>query len=63
MKVYVHNQGIVLAGKAWEINAKLKESKQHFEYVEDWVKTIHSRPTLRLVHNAPTTVQKKAGSS
>ncbi|MEH7441780.1 Z-ring formation inhibitor MciZ [Bacillus sp. JJ1122] len=40
MKIYVHDHGITLAGKAWEIKRKLKEySKQH-TLVKDWVNTV-----------------------
>ncbi|WP_210365634.1 Z-ring formation inhibitor MciZ [Bacillus sp. REN3] len=38
MKIYIHEKGVVLAGKAWEIKQKLKEyGKQHC-YVKDWIK-------------------------
>jgi hypothetical protein len=63
MKIYIHENGIVLAGKAWEVRAKLKESMIRYKYVEDWVNTIHSPAMLKLVSKEATTDQKKAGSS
>lgn len=40
MNIYVHEKGIVLTGKAWEIRQKLKEYSDHFQYVTDWVEFI-----------------------
>lgn len=40
MNIYVHEKGIILTGKAWEIREKLKEYANHFEYVTDWVGSI-----------------------
>ena len=38
MKIYVHDKGVILSGKAWEIRQKLKEyGKSHFQFVSDWV--------------------------
>ena len=34
MNIYVHEKGIILTGKAWEIREKLKEYANHFEYVK-----------------------------
>lgn len=64
MKIYVHGKGVILAGKAWEIKAKLKQARQSFELVEDWVDTVHRQPDV----NSPTriasaTAQKNNGSS
>jgi len=42
MKIYVHEKGIMLSGKAWEIKQKLKEYGNHYSLVKDWVETIHS---------------------
>jgi hypothetical protein len=38
MKVTVHPKGFILSGKAWEIKAKLREYRDEFEYVQDWIK-------------------------
>lgn len=41
MKVYVHGQGVTIAGKAWEIKAILKEYGKQHVLVKDWLKTVH----------------------
>jgi hypothetical protein len=33
MKLYVHEHGIVLVGKAWEIREKLKEYREQYYYL------------------------------
>jgi hypothetical protein len=40
MKIYVHDRGITLAGKAWEIKQKLKEYSRQHTLVKDWVSTV-----------------------
>ncbi|WP_108670924.1 Z-ring formation inhibitor MciZ [Peribacillus acanthi] len=40
MKIYVHEKGVTLTGKAWEIKRKLKEYGQHYEFVQQWVNGI-----------------------
>jgi len=37
MKVYVHEKGIILAGKAWEVLQKLKEYNKDYHFVSEWV--------------------------
>ncbi len=37
MNIYVHEKGILLTGKAWEVRQKLKEYGKCYEYVSDWV--------------------------
>ncbi|PLR86064.1 Z-ring formation inhibitor MciZ [Bacillus canaveralius] len=37
MKLYVHEKGIVLVGKAWEIKRKLHEYGKQFTLLEEWV--------------------------
>ncbi|WP_084138565.1 Z-ring formation inhibitor MciZ [Halalkalibacter okhensis] len=62
MKVYIHNKGVIMAGKAWEIQAKLKQMQNSFDTLEQWIDTVHSsnsKPTL----SASATAQKKTGSS
>lgn len=41
MKIYVHDNGITLAGKAWEIKQKLKEYGKEHEFVKDWIRTVN----------------------
>lgn len=41
MKIYVHGQGITLAGKAWEIKTILKEYGKKHELVKDWVEAVN----------------------
>ena len=40
MKVYIHEQGITLVGKAWEILEKLKDYNKDYMLVRDWVQDI-----------------------
>jgi hypothetical protein len=40
MKVYVHEKGIILVGKGWEILQKLKEYKKEYSTVSEWVENI-----------------------
>jgi hypothetical protein len=40
MKVYVHEKGIILVGKGWEIVQKLKEYNKEYLTVSDWVKNV-----------------------
>jgi hypothetical protein len=37
MKVYVHEKGIILVGKGWEILQKLKEYNKDYSLVSDWI--------------------------
>ncbi len=37
MKIYVHDKGFVLVGKAWEIKQKLAEYRRRYELLQDWV--------------------------
>lgn len=39
MKVYVHNRGIILAGKAWEVREKLKQYSRQYVLVKDWIES------------------------
>jgi hypothetical protein len=41
MKIYVHGQGITLAGKAWEIKAILKQYGKKHELLKDWIETVN----------------------
>lgn len=43
MKLYVHEKGITMAGKAWEIREKLKEYNQHYYYLQEWIQNIHKK--------------------
>jgi len=40
MKVYVHEKGVILAGKSWEILQKLKEYQKEYETVSNWINDI-----------------------
>lgn len=40
MKIVVHENGIILSGKAWEIKQKLKEYTQNYCLVKDWVENV-----------------------
>lgn len=41
MKIYVHDNGVTLVGKAWEIKRKLREYRQEHILVKDWIKTVN----------------------
>ncbi|WP_423407296.1 Z-ring formation inhibitor MciZ [Heyndrickxia sp. MSNUG] len=41
MKIYIHNHGVTLTGKAWEIKRKLKEYSVQHKLVKDWVNTVN----------------------
>jgi hypothetical protein len=43
MKVLVHEKGVILVGKAWEIKQKLIEYQKQFETVKAWVHSIEHR--------------------
>ena len=45
MNIYVHEKGIILTGKAWEVVHKLKEYANHYPYVTDWVESIPKNPS------------------
>ena len=40
MKLVVHEKGIILVGKGWEILQKLKQYNKDYVYVSDWVQNI-----------------------
>lgn len=37
MKIYVVERGIILSGKAWEVRQKLKEYRDQFTFLKDWI--------------------------
>lgn len=41
MKLYVHEKGIILVGKAWEIREKLKEYQQYYDELQEWIQSVH----------------------
>ncbi|MDR6998628.1 Z-ring formation inhibitor MciZ [Neobacillus niacini] len=43
MKVYVHEKGVILVGKGWEVLQKLKEYNKEFVYVVDWMKVVSQK--------------------
>lgn len=44
MKIYVHDKGVMLSGKAWEIRQKLKEYGKDYRLVSDWVENNKQKP-------------------
>ncbi|WML40443.1 Z-ring formation inhibitor MciZ [Neobacillus sp. OS1-2] len=40
MKVIVHEKGITLVGKGWEILQKLKEYNKEYASVSDWIQHV-----------------------
>ncbi|MFD0827698.1 Z-ring formation inhibitor MciZ [Neobacillus sp. M.A.Huq-85] len=43
MKVYVHEKGVILVGKGWEVLQKLKVYNKEFVNVSDWVKDVSQK--------------------
>ena len=37
MKIYLHEQGIIMTGKAWEIQHKLAEYRKQYKLVSQWI--------------------------
>ncbi|MGM0899973.1 Z-ring formation inhibitor MciZ [Mesobacillus maritimus] len=40
MKVYVYENGFMMAGKAWEIKQKLKDYGKEYVLVKDWIESV-----------------------
>lgn len=40
MKVYVHERGIILVGKGWEVVQKLKEYNKEYLTVAEWIEKV-----------------------
>lgn len=40
MKLCVHEKGIILVGKGWEIVQKLKEYNKNYESLLDWIQDV-----------------------
>ncbi|WP_268870722.1 Z-ring formation inhibitor MciZ [Alkalihalobacillus hemicellulosilyticus] len=58
--MYIHNKGLTITGKVWEVRAKLKQLQHSFETVEHYINSRYdSKPNLK----ASATAQKKWGSS
>ncbi|MDR7075201.1 hypothetical protein J2Y03_000189 [Neobacillus niacini] len=43
MKVYVHDKGIILVGKGWEIIQKIKEYNKEFSTVSEWIENVAAK--------------------
>ena len=37
MKAYVHEKGVILTGKAWEIRYLIRKYQKEYTYVKEWV--------------------------
>ncbi|WP_141433407.1 Z-ring formation inhibitor MciZ [Bacillus sp. 03113] len=46
MKIYVNQNGIILAGKAWEIRHQLKVYSQKHRFLKDWINTVNQNNKL-----------------
>ena len=44
MKIFVHDHGVIIFGKAWEIREKLKEYGKHYQFLSDWVENSSQNP-------------------
>ena len=58
MKIYVHDKGVILSGKAWEIREKLKEYGKHYQFVSDWVENNKSKSYFT-IFDKPVSILKK----
>jgi hypothetical protein len=43
MKIYVHEKGIILVGKGWEVLQKLKEYNKEYASVSEWVQNVKEK--------------------
>jgi hypothetical protein len=43
MKVYVHDKGIIIFGKAWEVLQKLKEYNKDYVTVTEWIDKVNQK--------------------
>lgn len=43
MKIYITEKGITMTGKAWEINAKLKEYRKRYRTIYEWQRSLRMR--------------------
>jgi hypothetical protein len=43
MKVYVHEKGIILVGKGWEVIQKLKEYNKEYLTVSEWIDQVKQK--------------------
>ncbi|MET3696196.1 uncharacterized protein DUF3936 [Bacillus oleivorans] len=39
MKCYVHEKGVILVGKAWQIKIMLTQYQKHYETLQEWVES------------------------
>lgn len=40
MKIYMHENGVTLVGKAWEIREKLKEYNRRYKLLAEWLEYV-----------------------
>ncbi|APH06994.1 Z-ring formation inhibitor MciZ [Bacillus weihaiensis] len=55
MKIYRHEKGIIMSGRAWEVREKLKEYGKIYPTLQEWIQaelTIEQRP-CQLVKQKP----------
>ncbi len=43
MKIYIHDHGVIISGKAWEVRQKLKEYGREYQFLSDWIEN-HKQP-------------------
>lgn len=48
MKLCVHEKGIILVGKGWEIVQKLKEYNKENKLVSEWVQNVTKNKSCHL---------------
>lgn len=60
MNIYVHDKGILLTGKTWEVRQKLKEYGKCYTFVSDWIKheSNHISPS-KLSYHKPSLIMNQ----
>ena len=61
MNIHVHETGVLLVGKAWEVKARLKQQLKKQDYVTEWVQEVFSSDKQN--NTDVDTASKKSGSS
>lgn len=60
MNIHIHEDGILMVGKAWEIKARLKQQLKKQVYVSEWIQDVYPS---RQKETASDTASKNTGSS
>jgi hypothetical protein len=58
MKIYVHDKGVILTGKVWEVQRKLKEYSEYYRLLSDWIEDTPSQPSTSIPTNSTVFLKK-----